>query len=369
VLSSPRADQAEGLRDLLQKTELSGTRRRALLLHTDRLPPHLAKPHHQRLVRDAIASLAMADRAQNFELTRGRVAVVWRDRDGKELETVMAAIGHLLADLPDGQELPLGQLATVYDLPEQADWLLDELRHERGHVAPGAAGPSRPLDIAMLVRLEQTLAQADVSRFVRWRSVLRLGGGARATAWDERYVAAHEVAATLCPEYRVKADPWLFRRLTRCFDRRMLATLSAAHALRDGAPFALNLNVASILAPEFLRFDAALPASLRGGVTLNLDAADILSDPASFLFARNFARARAYRLLLRNASASLLSLFDVGSAELDFVEVPLTQSLTASPDTLRLLLPPQIAIVVTGLSTQAQLAWAESQSFAFARCS
>jgi len=362
MLTTARADTPAALADLLRKTELSGTQRRALLLHTDRLPAALAKAHHQRLARDAIAGLASADRAQHFELSRGRVVIVWRQRGGRELETALAALEHLLSDLPDGQVFPPGQLVTLYDLPEQAAWLSDEINDKGGpaHSTPEAA---LPLDLTALVRLEQSLTQAEISRFIRWRPVFRLGGGAPVPAWEERYIAAHEIAENLCPDYRIKANPWLFNRLTRSFDRRMLAILSGPQDLRDCGPFALNLNLATILAPEFLRFDAALPVALRGAVTLNLTAADILGDPPTFAFARNFVRTRGYKLLLRQASATLLSLFDVGAADLDFVHVALTPELTANPDGLRLLLPPAVMPVLTSVSSPSAMEWAQTHGF------
>lgn len=362
MLPSARADSPTALADLLRKMALSGTQRRALLLHTDRLPPALARPHHQRLARDAIAGLASADRAQHFELSRGRVVIVWRHRGGRELDTALAALEHLLTDLPRGQVFPPGQLVTLYDLPEQAEWLLDEIC-DKGGAAHGAPEAALPLDLTALVRLEQSLGQAEISRFIRWRPVFRLSGGTSAPVWEERYIAAHEIAEDLCPGYRLKANPWLFNRLTRSFDRRMLAILSAPQDLRDSGPFALNVNLATILAPEFLRFDAALPLALRGAVALNLTAADILADPPTFAFARNFVRTRGYKLLLRRASPTLLSLFDVGAAELDFVHVALTPELAANPDGVRLLLPPSVTPVLTGVASPSTIEWAQRHGF------
>ena len=56
----------------------------------------------------------------------------------------------------------------------------------------------------------------------------------------------------------VQKDPWLFRRLTRTLDRRMLSLLASPGRIDVAyGPFALDLNVASLLSPEFLRFDAS----------------------------------------------------------------------------------------------------------------
>jgi hypothetical protein len=362
MLSTLRPDSPDALIDLLRKTELAGTQRRALLLHTDRLPAALAKAHHQRLARDAIAGLAMADRAQYFELSRNRVAVIWRQRSNRELEATFAALQHLLADLPPEQALPLGQLVTLYDLPEQAAWLMDEVA-ERANTPHGVPDATKPLDIPHLVRLEQALAQAEISGFVRWRTVQRLGDGPPATLWQERYVAAYDVAANLCPEIRIKGNAWLFRRLTRSFDRRLLAILSGPQDLRESGPFALHLNLATILAPEFLRFDAALPAALRGEVVLNLSAADILADPGTFVFARNFARARGYKLLMRHGSAALLAMFDVAAAEIDYIHIAYTPELVANQDALRLLLPATVTPILTGATTQSAHDWARAHGF------
>ena len=64
----------------------------------------------------------------------------------------------------------------------------------------------------------------------------------------------------------MRADPWLFRRLTRTFDRRMLALLASPEELRLAGPLGIDLNVASVLSPAFLRFDGGV----AGGVALDM---------------------------------------------------------------------------------------------------
>ena len=125
----------------------------------------------------------------------------------------------------------------------------------------------------------------------------------------------------LAPERDLRADRWLFRRLTRTLDRRMLALLAVPGEVRAAGPFGLDLNVASILSPTFLRFDAGLPAALRGQLVLDLSPADVIADPASFLFARDFARARGYRLLLRGITAGLLDAFPLRRTGLDLLQL------------------------------------------------
>jgi hypothetical protein len=362
---------ADALRDVLRQTELSGAVRRAALLHMDRLPPALSKPHHIRLARDALRSLTAADRAQLFELSRGRLAVVWRSRGDGELTAARDALAHLLADQPGGEAPGLDSLLTLYDLPAQAPWLMDELAEST------EPGPPRPklgqrLDIPLLARLEAGLVRADLSRFVRRREVLRVPASSgrpfassldpsaseQNFAWESLSFAVHELAAAVSPNLDIRSDQWLFWRLTRLLDRRLLAILSAPGELAGVRGLGLNLNVGSILSEDFLRLDAALPPALRGRVVLYLQPADILGDPAAFTFAASFARLRRYRLALGGGGAALLKLFDFAACGLHYLHLKLTPEMLASPTLLRDSLPPGIELIVSGLDRHADLRWA-----------
>jgi hypothetical protein len=361
----PLGEDTGGLRALLEQTQRSGTHRRALLLHMDRLPPAVAKPHHQRLARNALIGLAQADRAQSFELSRGRVAIVWRQQNGRELDGAMAALTHLMADLPADQAPAPGQLVSLFDLPEQAAWLLDELVEHAPAARP--ADGLTAMDARTLCQLERSLAQADVAPFVRWRKVVRLGDAGSAVEWEERYVASRDVAISLCPRHRLRGDSWLFRRLTRRFDLRMLALMTGPQSLAGAAPFGMHLNVGSILSPDFLRFDGALPGGLRGLVTLYLDSADVLADTGAFLFARNFVRSRGYRVLLRGMSVALLGLLDIGAVDIDFVQVNFSADTEADADALRVMLPARTQLVVAETGYPGAEVWARAWGFCLLR--
>ena len=119
------------------------------------------------------------------------------------------------------------------------------------------------LDLTTLGLLEGALAQADMSRFMRQRDICeRMADGSFRLSWRERRLSAAEIASVLMPDRDVRREPWLFRRLTRTLDRRMLSLLGAPGELRSAGPFGIGLNVAAVLSAEFLRFDAALPAAL-----------------------------------------------------------------------------------------------------------
>jgi hypothetical protein len=349
--AASQAAAARALRDLVRQTTIAHVGRRAALLHLDRLPPALAKPHHHRLARTALASLAERDHAQSFDLPLNRLAIVWRCRGTEEVDAPMAALEHLLADMPQGQDMRLGHVLSLFDLPQQGPWLLDTLA-EGGETAQQSDLPG--LDATLLAQLETSLAQADITQFLRWHPVMDIERDPPRLAWEERTLCWPTLAALLCPGRNPMDGTWLARRLARFVDRRVLAAMTGPRELSGTRPFALDVSVASLLSPVFLAFDAALPAALRGHVVLCLEAADILADATAFCFARNFARAKAYRLLLRGALPGLLN---PDQAQLDYLEMPLTPSLQADPSQL----PDRARLVLGRIEDAPALAWARAQ--------
>jgi hypothetical protein len=271
------------------------------------------------------------------------------------------ALRHLFGDDPQLVPDP-DVLATVFEIPRDADALLAAVADgERGRAPAATAQRSaRPLDPATLALLERALAQADVSRFARQQPVCQLAGDGMRLCWYRRHLSDSELFETILPDRAPRADPWLFRRLTRTLDRRMLALLGASHELRGTRPFSLDINVSSLLGPEFLRFDAALPAGVRGQVLLNLRPEDIMADPASFMFARDFARTRGYRLLLHDVCHRQLALLPLDRLGLHLVQLRWSAELASAAS-----LPDGTRIVLGDTDSAQAIAWGQTHHVAF----
>ncbi len=323
--SEPVAQRQDAMQliALVRECLLAGIARRACVVHLSRLGIDRLRPHHVRLARAALEPLAHADRARLFTLPNQSLVTVWRGDAKVAVATSKAAIMHLFADGDAGKIAP-DMVWEELDIPGAAERLLAMakalLDPATTSTPPAASG--LPLDPASLSALEAQLANADVARFARRHPVCsRLADGSFRLRWEKRTLCIDELAESLTPDHAPEADPWLFLRLTRTLDRRMLALLAAPGKLTGARPFAINLNVSSILGPNFLRFDTALPAALRGQVTLDLLPADVLADPSAFLFARDFARARGYRLSLRSITAELLPVFPLARLGLDLLQL------------------------------------------------
>jgi hypothetical protein len=355
---------------LVQECITSGIARQACIVHLSRLPGTLQRPHHLRMARTAIEPLVQADRARLFELPNHDLVVIWRDATEKAVTASREGVIQLLP--PGDPTRPRQDLAAALaeePIPAQSDlWEHLSLPRDAGRLlilaedllAQSERQPSvqtaPPLDPVSLLELEALLVQADVARFARRKQIcVRTVDGSFRLRWEKRYLSIAELGASLAPERSLTAEPWLFRRLTRSLDSRMLALLAAPDELHGAGAFSLNLNVASILAPDFLRFDDALPANLRGHVILNLLPTDVLADSSAFMFARDFALSRGYPLLLRDVSLAFLQVFPLSRTGADFIELTWTPALV--PEDLSRMVHDVGRVVLSRADTPQAVTW------------
>lgn len=340
-------DAARQLEALVHEAVSTGTARQALLLRLSALPRALAQPHHLRLAIEALEPLTDADRARLFVLPNHDAVVVWRGAAQGALAASLDRLDTLFAG--EGAAPPFQRLA----LPDDAEALLAAAADSLNPPAPATPPPPRvPLDEAALAALEAALDRADLTRFARRRPVARLlPDGTMRPAWDMRRFSLPELAETLAPGRDLAAEPWLLRRLTRTLDQRMMALLAAPRELDGAGPFGLALNIDSILSPGFLRFDAALPPVLRGQVVLAIRPDDLAADPPAFAFARGFAQARGFRIMLAPLAAATAAAFPAEACGVDLVQLRWSPELDFAP----------AGLVLAGVDGLEALDWARGR--------
>ena len=116
--------------------------------------------------------------------------------------------------------------------------------------------------------------------------------------FQELYISSADLGRLVSPDCVLTADPWLFQRLTKALDLRMLAVLMRRQEPALGKDFSLNLNVSTVLSPEFAQFDREVVAVSGRKVIIELQQIDIFSDPDSFAAARRLLRERGYKICL-----------------------------------------------------------------------
>ena len=334
----------------------AGVARQAFVLRVDRLPVTLRRPHRIRLAEAALAPMLRLPRAELFRLPGASLAVLWRGDAESVLLDVIDELQLLLSD-PAAGVPSLADIVTLYDLPDTGDLLLSALnRPAPGHDNLVPSSVALALDPPFLALLERCLAQADVARFARRETIWNLDDGCATPAWEERSLCIAELTTELALGYDLRSEPWLYRRFTRTLDRRILALLASPGELAASGPFSVTLNIRSVLGPDFLRFDTALPATLRGRIVIGFSPADVVADAQSFSFAAGFVRARGYRMLLRTECAGVLPVIAPMLREFDHVTLPWADEAALESNLLRDELWPARAIL-TGCDSLAAIRW------------
>lgn len=354
LLHTPgREGNALALIGLVREAVAAGVPRQVLHLRLAHLAPRLRRGHHHRLVREALEPVLRPSRARLFDLPNGDL-VVMAPPDSPHLQEVETTLLTLLA-------LETAEPAlAVLRLPEEAAALLAavEVALAPGPEAPaGAPEEGARFTAARLGMLERALAGASLAAFLRHRPVCRLRPGDERPAVEflDLRIALPELGAALGANADPATAPWLRRRLRRLLDRRLLAELAHPEEARRLGPIGLCLSIASLTSIEFLRFEEALGAAGRARAIIGLLPEDILADPEGFAFAREFCRARGFRLALEAATPTPIALDRLG---LDLLRLRWSPDLPALGERLHAVLPKdRDRVVLTGADGASAMGW------------
>ncbi len=348
ALTGPEGGIAE-MAALVRGAVAAGAEREILWLGLSRLPAGLDRPHHRRLLRDALDLPNGARRARVFRLPGGDLVVATAPPDTLRPAVLRALDGALG---PGETEA----LLTVRRLPEEAMAILASLEESLGLLAPAVAGAMdpKPLDAASLDDALAALDGADASPFLRRRPICRMGPE------DDAHPVAESVRPwpealrdRLIPGRDLGAAPALARRLRGALEDRLLAGTGRADWRARPRPLHLGLSVASLASPALLRLDATIPAALRPWLTLCVPAADILDAPAAFILGRDLVRGRGYGLALEAPSMACLALLPPAAIGATAVRLAWSDALPGEGTPL----PRDLPLILTGADRAAAIAW------------
>jgi hypothetical protein len=85
--------------------------------------------------------------------------------------------------------------------------------------------------------------------------------------------------------------------------------------------YSVNLNISTLLSPDFQAFDQSLRSGSRGSIVIEIEKVDIFNDIGSYIFARDYVRERGYRVCLDGVTALTLPFIDRERLGIDLVKV------------------------------------------------
>jgi hypothetical protein len=351
---------AAELAALVRESVSAGVGREVLHLRLASLAPGLRRPHHRRLLRDALAPALGSARSRVFDLPNGDVVAV-APPPAPGFVTAAEALLRALEGAGGA-----GAAVRRLRLPDSAAQLLtaaaESLGLEPARPPPALPAPAEPPPgTADLAAAERALAAADLDALTLAQSVCRMDpeGDAPQPAWEDRRVAWPALAARLLPGRDLGAAPALARRLARAAEARMLAELTRPAALMAWRPVGLTLSPAVLEGAAFARFADALPAGRAGGITIGLRPAELLADPGLAARIGVALRGRGFRLALDDAEPGLVALLAPGRLGLDVIRLRWSPALPgAMPAAVKRLLEDAAdRVVLAGVDRPAAIAW------------
>lgn len=330
----------EILRDHVLRLERHRAGRLACEIHLGLLRPYHQRPHHLRIARKTLEPLVRRFDASIFELHNNNLMVLAQGASAAETEACTQQIRALFSEDPlftGAQGVPEdARFCAWYDLERDYAALLrrvedlDAARKLAAEAAAESAGGLRPGGIgpAQLEQIERAIVQADLANILRRQDVCAIIPGMRPEKiYHELYFSMYYLAQTLLPGHNITADDYLFRYLTRALDRRMLALMTRREMQPMLKGAALNLNVRSATAPDFMEFDRSTNVQDRGSLAIELPMLDVVNDPAEYLFARDFLKERGYKIVIDCLHPLSLPLIDRAWLGFDFIKLAYTPSL------------------------------------------
>jgi EAL domain-containing protein (putative c-di-GMP-specific phosphodiesterase class I) len=335
-MPEPRSSAEHVLVDFVQRLARNPFGWRAVVLHLSRLRSEHRGAPQMCIATNTFELLVKRFEGQIFPLADGDLVLLCKGANATDIDEAVQSVRYLFGDDPlaadfDGDtgngfaswyELGADCAPFVAFAEEAAQ---RAARRQQRLATPGAgasAAKRTPLDPAALAQLIKTISRADLSNLLRRQAVCAIADDdAPKPIYREVYISVAELRDAVMPRHDIASDPWLFKYLTQTLDRRVLALMRRKD---DGLPdhgYGLNLNVSTLLSPEFLAFDGNVHSGARGSIVIEIGKLDVYADIGAFIFARDFARERSYRLCLDGVTALTLPFVDRRRLGVDLVKL------------------------------------------------
>jgi hypothetical protein len=318
---------------------------RAVHLHLSCLKAHNRRDYQLRIAAREFDGLLKKLKSELFQIGSGDIFFLWHEGTFADIDPVVLRLRYLFSDDPlaNADDENAGDNVELVAHPDDdrqpprfCDWFdlereyesfclhLDRCLEKLGRRQAAEAGTARrqPLDPARLAQLEGRLAGMDLSGLIRRQMVCALlPQTGPQPLFAEVHIALRELADAVVPGVDLTADTWLFQRLAEALDRRLLACLAKQEAGAPAVPVSVNLRLATLLSPEFLKFDHEYRRQTSAPVIVELQLIDVFAELGAYLFIREFVRERGYLMCIDGLHYLHLPLIDRKRLGADLVKM------------------------------------------------
>jgi EAL domain-containing protein (putative c-di-GMP-specific phosphodiesterase class I) len=324
------------LRDFTERLQRNPAGWRAVVINLSRLRPDNRRAQQIRIAANTFEGLIRHFEGQIFLLSQGDIVFICKGADVAAVDNAVNKVRYLFGDDPltaAMDDVEADGFSSWYDLSRDyakfaalVQGIHGEEQRRQKRVAAIAGDVQRDARQAMdpqsLAELTKILERADLSNVIRRQAICAIAPNEAPKAiFREVYVSIPDLRDAVMPKRDIASDRWLFQFLTQTLDRRVLTMLRRADDSSLAHSYSLNLNISTLLSPEFQAFDQSLRSGARGSIVIEVEKVDIFNDIGAYIFARDFVRERGYRICLDGVTALTLPFIDRERLGIDLVKV------------------------------------------------
>ena len=327
--SNQPQNQENLLLDYMHRLEKHKEGRKVVHLHLSQLRPANRREQHIRTAIGNFEPIVKAMDGQVFSVKNADLFFIYKESAQPQTETTVQQIRYLFSDDPliENEEDGDHKFATWYDAAREFDTVLQIVQglvhaekkrqtEVRSRMDARAALKAKqeqgePLTPKVLARVESALARADLSNLVRRQYICRVDDKmVPEEMFSELFISIKDLRETMLPNVNLVANRWLFQHLTTTLDLRMLSMLTKTDSISITGDISFNVNVSTVLSPEFQAFDNNIAAGRRGAMIVEMQKEDIFCDLASYVFAREFVQEKGYKVCLDGLTVETINIID-----------------------------------------------------------
>jgi len=366
--SSAPPCQVDELVEALRQIRRHAEGYRGIHLHFSLIERNYKQPYHRRAIATAFNKLVHSKAGQLFWTRNFDVVFICKDCTNTGLDIAILAACRAVEDSPLIKEyIEAGRdddLCDWYDLEKDMDRFLTVIEglkepdEQNDYSGPSlksmvndlkdklsdndngqeqvarATTPTTPRytplsqqnDVApmgpiQLDQLERNLVNMDIVRMMADQTAYVIVGNSRPQPiFVEHYISVAEIEKNLLPGYDIQTDKWLFHRLTRTFDSKLLQALPD-RTLAPGQVISINLNVETVFTPIFDNFLAKIRQQNDQPLILEMRLFDVISDIEKFYAAKEKLTREGCRISLDAMDVHALAILDRELLAVDFLKI------------------------------------------------
>jgi hypothetical protein len=298
---------------------------RALCFHLSQLNPSLRGDKHLQTVTNLLMDLVRRFSGRLFLLRGADIVVICKGITAKAIEETIDVVRYLFIGDGLAERESEGDFCSVFDLEiayPQFRMAIRRLHESETKKLEKEARSAPPKSLHLRIGdLIDSLSGLDLSHAVQRQTVWSIYPGKKPQPkFDEIFMSIDRLQKLLDRDLDLRKDKQLFQYLTRSLDQYLLTRLTWEQ-VGLARPVSININMATLHTPEFLKFDTERERGWRGRTILELQMADLWTDIAEYQAVADLVKQRGYLRCLDGVKHQALPCLNFQHLKIDLVKV------------------------------------------------